>query len=219
MFSLNKQPKSLILSRLPSFKHNITKPLANSTQINYTLSTQTSFSNDNYFTDAAVNEVINNLTSKTLDCTTHQTIHKSDYIVNLIPSQIKETFALNNTSPIKQTSFTPNLSNNTSEIKITDHFFDDKIINSNISDIPLPEIMQPNTDGLLLKSQATENISFYTSVNIPILTDADIQHRKNNHIICNAPPKSPIEKCYSMTRRQPGFKLNRIYIENSSCDN
>ena len=199
----SKQQKPLISANLisldKSLQHGIV-PLANSTQIHTTFTTDTHTDNDSNnsaFASAVIKNISflhsTNATSQKLQCcntpTHHQKIHHTPLL-------------------------------DTSDIQLADHFRPDTI--QNISQIPLPQgsnrlladnskTSQRLSHTSLFDSKATENISFFTSFYIqPTIPTIHIKTPNDNHVYCYSPPKSPDNIITTRKSIQTLFKLNRI---------
>ena len=190
MAHLDKRPKILLSSFLPSHNNSC----------------------DNY---SALNPLANSTrlnATLTSDIGSPKRFSPSQSIIeqpSLHPTPNTTQININQNNLIT-TSITHQQTLQSSQIQITDNFYTG--YSGNISDIPLPVSA--------FDIQATEDISFFTSFYIaPINSTATIQHRINNHIICNTPPKSPQQTCSTINRRQPGLNLIRITVDNDSYDN
>ena len=214
MANIDRRPKKLLSSNLPSINNSfenssVLNPLANSTRLNVTLTSDTRSPKRIITSNPAV------IGQQSFHRTPIKLNKTSEYNIN---QNLSTTLSIKHQQLLEST-----------QIEITDHFFKD--YTGNISDIPLPidkpapitntiQHKENITEVSIFNSQATEDISFYTSFYIPpIISTADIQHQYNNHVVCNTPPKSPLHTCYSLKPRQPGFKLHRISIDNSNSDN
>ena len=199
---INNHSINLLSCKRPSRNATFTKPikpLANSTQLNYTQSSDSTVETDDIFTNAVVANILKNFSeTKSFN---YNTVHTNQISDNVIVTDI----ALQTTNKLMQTS-------------INNALLETKTIN--ISDIPLPENTQPiynnNTqqvcaDISIHNSNVTENISFFTSFYIePVIPQPTTNYQTNNHIQHISPPMSPISILPANTPQKP-FQLHRLY--------
>lgn len=179
----NKHSTDTFTSNISSQRKKLSKsikPLANSTQLHYTQSSHTSGFTDEIFTNAAVENILNNFSQT-------NTIHY-------------HSIQTNNTLD--------NITDTDTEMTTTDNIMHTSIINTsiqnkyyNISQIPLPETNQTginnniqtrSTDINIYNCTATENLSFFTSFyTLPAISNPTITNPIRNHIHHISSPMSP----------------------------
>ena len=200
---LPSNPTFLNIKRAKSIK-----PLANSTRIFNTQSTNTSECTDTTFNNAVVDHLINTLSSQMTNAQTN-IIQKNNTLNTIV---IPDTTLITTANSPQNAIPIPILQPQT----------------LNISKIPLPTSTQPTinnhiqhvtSDIAIFNSQETENISFYTSFYIqpPIQTIAT-QNQNNNHIHHYTPPMSPINQLPQVKPMQTTFPLRRLE-QNKEDDN
>ena len=178
---------------------NSIKPLANSTQICYTQSSNTSQLTDTSFNNAVVEHIIDSLSPE------HTNAHSN---------------LQHNINTVNNLSFS-------STAQSTQHNIPVSVLQSqslNISKIPMPTTTMPTqpsinnhiqniqtADICIYNNQEKENISFNTSFYTqPTISAVAMQHINNNHIHHYSSPQSPINHLPQIKPIQTTFRLRRL---------